>query len=182
MFRPVLSGLTDRKKMNPLPHRGRGQGEGDASANSAPTEALRHPPHPALSSLKGGEGSNWNGFATRAFPIAAAALFALAAQPAAAHAFLDHAQPGVGSTLAAAPAQIKIWFTEALEPAFSTIAVTDAGGGDVGQGKTKVDAADPKLLELGLKTLAPGTYRVKWRAISVDTHQTEGDYTFTVKP
>jgi hypothetical protein len=110
------------------------------------------------------------------------ALFALAAHPAASHAFLDRAEPGVGSTLGAAPAQIKIWFTEALEPAFSAIAVTDAGGGDVGQGKAKVDAADPNLLELGLKALAPGTYRVRWRVTSVDTHQTEGDYTFTVKP
>jgi methionine-rich copper-binding protein CopC len=114
--------------------------------------------------------------------LVGAALVAIGASPAASHAFLDHAEPGVGSTLTVAPAQIKIWFTEALEPAFSTIAVTDEGGGDVGQGKAKLDAADPRLLELGLKTLAPGTYRVKWRVISVDTHQTEGDYTFMVKP
>jgi methionine-rich copper-binding protein CopC len=114
--------------------------------------------------------------------LAAASLVAVGASPAASHAFLDRADPGVGSTLGAPPTQIRIWFTEALEPAFSTIGVTDAGGGDVGQGKAKVDPADPKLLELGLKTLAPGTYRVKWRVISVDTHQTEGNYTFSVKP
>ena len=114
--------------------------------------------------------------------ILAAGLAVIAAQPAAAHAHLDRAEPGVGATLAAAPAQVRIWFTEALEPAFSTITVTDATGGDVGQGKATVDAGNAKLLELGLKTLPPGTYRVKWRVIAVDTHQTEGDYTFTVKP
>jgi copper resistance protein C len=107
---------------------------------------------------------------------------ALGGSPAAAHAFLDRADPGVGSTLAAAPAQVQIWFTEALEPSFSTITVTDAHGSDVGQGKATVDAANAKLLELGLKSLTPGTYRVKWRVISVDTHPTEGDFTFAVKP
>jgi methionine-rich copper-binding protein CopC len=30
--------------------------------------------------------------------------------------------------------------------------------------------------------LAPGTYRVMWRVISVDTHQTEGAFTFTIGP
>jgi copper resistance protein C len=112
----------------------------------------------------------------------ASVLIALGAAAANAHAFLDRAEPGVGSTLAAAPAQVRIWFTEALEPAFSTIAVTDARGRDVGQGNARVDAANPMLLEVGLAALAPGTYTVKWRVISIDTHPTEGDFTFTVKP
>ena len=77
---------------------------------------------------------------------------------------------------------MRIWFTEALEPAFSTITVTDAQGREVEDGKAKVDAGNPMLLEVGLKPLAPGTYTVKWRVISVDTHPTEGDFTFTVKP
>lgn len=99
-----------------------------------------------------------------------------------AHAFLDRAVPAVGSTVKAAPAQLKLWFTEALEPAFSTIAVTDAAGQDVAQGKAGVDASDSKLLEVAVKPLAAGTYRVKWRVVSVDTHPTEGDFTFTVAP
>ena len=90
--------------------------------------------------------------------------------------------PEFGSTLAAAPAKVRIWFTEALEQAFSTIAVTDPQGHVVADGKAKVDAANPMLLEVGLKPLAPGTYTVRWRVISVDTHPTEGDFTFTVKP
>lgn len=111
-----------------------------------------------------------------------AAILAIGGSAAHAHAFLDRAEPGVGSTLAAAPAQVRIWFTEALEPAFSTIAVTDAQGGAVADGKAKVDAANPMLLEVGLKPLAPGTYTVRWRVISVDAHPTQGDFAFTVKP
>jgi copper resistance protein C len=100
--------------------------------------------------------------------------------PALAHAFLDHSQPAVGSTLAAPPAQVRIWFTEALEPAFSTIAVTDAQGHEMGQGKAKVDTADHQLLVLDLVPLAPGTYHVVWRVVSVDSHPTNGRFDFTV--
>lgn len=107
----------------------------------------------------------------------------LVAAPAAqAHAFLDHAEPGVGSTLASPPAQAKIWFTEALEPAFCTIVVLDAQGRHVEQGKAQLDPANPMLLEVKLAPLAPGAYMVKWRVVSVDTHPTEGDFTFTIKP
>lgn len=108
-------------------------------------------------------------------------LFA-AVRAAAAHAYLDHAEPTAGSTVAAPPAELRLWFTGALEPAFSTIALTDAAGQAVKTEKAKLDANDPKLLELALPKLPPGTYRVKWRVVSVDTHPTEGDFTFTVKP
>ena len=99
-----------------------------------------------------------------------------------AHAYPNHSDPGAGATLSTAPHQVRIWFTEAIEPAFSTMTVIDASGRLVGQGKATVDSKDPKLLEIGLMALTPGTYRVKWRVVAVDTHRTEGDFTFTVKP
>jgi methionine-rich copper-binding protein CopC len=113
---------------------------------------------------------------------AAAALVFASGAAARAHAFLDRAEPGVGSTLAAPPSQVRILFTEALEPAFSAIAVTDAQGHHVEEGKARVDAGNPMMLEVGLAPLTPGTYTVRWRVISVDTHPTEGNFTFTVKP
>ena len=109
-----------------------------------------------------------------------AASLLLAAHGARAHAFLDRAQPPVGGTLAKAPTQVRIWFTEALEPAFSSIAVTDAAGHAMGKGKAKVDPSDPKLLVLDLAPLPAGAYHVVWHVVSVDTHRTEGDFTFTV--
>jgi methionine-rich copper-binding protein CopC len=119
----------------------------------------------------------------RVMSVAFACLFTAAGGAAAhAHAFLDHSEPAVGSTLVVPPTQVRIWFTEALEPAFSTITVTDAAGRSVGQGQAAVDGKDPMLLQIGLPSLPAGTYRVQWRVISVDTHPTEGDFTFTVKP
>ncbi len=106
----------------------------------------------------------------------------LAAAEARAHAFLDHAAPPVGSTLGAAPPTVRIWFTQELEPAFSGIEVTDAAGARVDDGTPVVDATDRTLLIVGLKKLPPGEYKVHWHVISVDTHATEGNFTFRVGP
>jgi len=104
------------------------------------------------------------------------------AVPAAAHAFLDHASPAVGSTVHARPAQVKLWFTQELEPTFSTAQVLDASGKRVDQGDARVDEADPTLITMSVPPLAPGRYKVSWRVLSVDTHATEGDYSFDVAP
>lgn len=97
-----------------------------------------------------------------------------------AHAFLDHAAPAVGSTVAATPGEVRIWFTEAIEPAFSTIAVTDEGGRRVDQGKPERDPNDATMLRVAVAPLAPGTYKVTWHVVSVDTHSTQGNFTFRV--
>ena len=98
-----------------------------------------------------------------------------------AHAFPDHAQPDVGSTVSPAPTQLRIWFTQKIEPAFSKVAVHDATGVQVDKGDAHVDAQDQTLLHVSLKPLPAGTYKVEWHVVSVDTHPTQGDFTFTVK-
>jgi copper resistance protein C len=65
--------------------------------------------------------------------------------------------------------------------ALSKIEVRDASGAAVDNGNAAVDAADASLLHVSLKPLKPGTYKVNWHAVSVDTHSTEGDFAFTVK-
>ncbi len=97
-----------------------------------------------------------------------------------AHAFLDHASPAVGSTVPTAPETVTMWFTQQLEPAFTTATVTDASGNTVDTGLAQVDPNDPMELRVGLKKLSPGTYTVSWHALSVDTHTTTGHFTFTV--
>lgn len=114
-----------------------------------------------------------------------AAAFALAElfiAPAAvrAHAFLDHADPAVGSTVPASPATIHLWFTQQLEPAFSSVTVTDKSGASVNDGSAAIDPSNQSELDVKLKHLTPGTYTVKWHVLSVDTHTTEGDFTFNV--
>jgi len=114
-------------------------------------------------------------------------LLALAAAPgfvslAAAHAFLDRAIPAVGSVVRESPAQIKLRFTERLEPPFSSVQVLDMNGSRVDRRDSVVDRTDAALLIVSLPRLAPGVYRVTWRVLSVDTHVTEGDFTFEVAP
>jgi copper resistance protein C len=99
-----------------------------------------------------------------------------------AHAFLDHASPAVGSTVTTAPETVTMWFTQELEPAFTTATVTDASGNTVDTGPAKVDPKDPTELRVALKKLSSGTYTVSWHALSVDTHTTTGHFTFEVKP
>lgn len=99
-----------------------------------------------------------------------------------AHAFLERADPRVGSTVRTAPAQVRLWFTEELEPAFSSVRVVNEGGQQVDKGDAQVDPAAPKQLRTSLSPLPPGTYKVIWRVLSVDTHVTEGSFTFRVAP
>jgi methionine-rich copper-binding protein CopC len=96
-----------------------------------------------------------------------------------AHAFLDHASPRVGSTVATAPRELLLWFTEKLEPAFSTVEVRNAQGAVVSS-KAQVAGSDGTELRVPLKALPPGTYSVTWRVLSVDTHRTQGNFTFYV--
>jgi copper resistance protein C len=97
-----------------------------------------------------------------------------------AHAFLDHSDPAVGSTVPASPAVIHLWFTQQLEPAFCWVTVTDRSGAAVNDGTAAIDSSDQSELTLKLKPLPAGTYTVKWHVLSVDTHTTEGDFTFLV--
>lgn len=108
------------------------------------------------------------------------AIGATTARTARAHAYLDHASPAVGSNVKRAPAAIGLWFTQKLEPAFSTAEVLDQAGQRVDQGNAKVDPQDSALLVVSLKPLPPGIYKVAWRVVSVDTHATQGDFTFQV--
>ena len=112
--------------------------------------------------------------------LSALAILGLVPGVASAHAFLDHANPAVGSSLPASPGSVRIWFTQALEPAFSTIEVLDQNGKRVDADDVQVDAADKTQLYATLKPLPPGVYKVFWRVVSVDTHATEGKFTFDV--
>ena len=104
-------------------------------------------------------------------------LTALGTTGASAHAFLDHASPLVGSTVPTAPHELTLSFTQNLEAAFSTVEVFDANGGRVDQGKANISG---NTMRVGLKPLAAGTYRVRWKVLSVDTHTTQGSFTFHV--
>ena len=98
-----------------------------------------------------------------------------------AHAFLQQAEPGVGSTVQGSPNEVKIRFTEKIEPAFSKIQVFAASGKEVDKRDVHLDRSDPALLIVSLPKLGPGTYKVVWRVVSIDTHVAEGNFTFHVR-
>src|SRR5215831_14813783 len=94
-----------------------------------------------------------------------------------AHAMLASASPPVGGSVGAAPRQVTLSFTQGLEPAFSSVQVTDSKGARVDTGKAQVSGS---TMSVGLKALSPGTYRVNWHVLSVDTHKTQGSFSFRV--
>ncbi len=105
-----------------------------------------------------------------------------AAPPAAfAHAFLEHASPRVGSVVDRTPPRVTLHFTQELEPAFSTMKVLDADGREVDRKDRELDPSDRSVMSVSIPALQPGTYRVVWRVLSVDTHVTEGDFKFEVR-
>ncbi|QBR02173.1 copper resistance CopC family protein [Paraburkholderia pallida] len=112
---------------------------------------------------------------------AVAAILIAACQLAHAHAYPTHQAPGAGSTVPASQKEVAIDFDDGLEPAFSSITVTDAKGSAVTSGKAVVDPSNKKHMSVGLNPLTPGVYTVKWVAVADDGHRTQGHYTFTVK-
>ncbi|CAM2153016.1 copper resistance protein C [Pararobbsia alpina] len=102
------------------------------------------------------------------------------ATPAFAHVFPKHQEPGAGMSVAE-PKEVRIQFDGPLEPAFSTLTVTDAGGKDVESAKAAVDPAHTDTISVALPSLQAGKYTVHWAAVAADGHRTHGDYTFEVK-
>jgi copper resistance protein C len=113
----------------------------------------------------------------RAAWIFGIATYVLFGGVAVAHAFLDEARPRVGSVVRAAPREITLQFTQEIEPAFSGATVTDASGQRVDADKPAISG---NLMRVPLRPIGAGHYRVTWRVLSVDTHTTEGAFSFTV--
>jgi len=108
-----------------------------------------------------------------------AALLLLRAPPARGHAFLEHAEPRVGSTVGPPPGALTLTFTEGIEAAFSKVDLTDASGKHIETGP--LEHPESNVITVSLPGLVPGSYTVSWSVVSVDTHSTDGHFTFTVK-
>ncbi|MEJ0042534.1 MAG: copper resistance CopC family protein [Rhizomicrobium sp.] len=111
--------------------------------------------------------------------LAAAIAAAALATPALAHTHMIDATPAPGANLAAAPAEIVMHFSGEMEPSFSNIVVTDEKDHVVDAGPS---VASGTTMRVPLRSLKPGRYEVTWRAVSIDTHLSEGKYDFLVLP
>ena len=104
----------------------------------------------------------------------------LAAAPAFAHSHPVTMLPAKDATVAA-PTELSIEFSEALDPKLSTLELDDAKGTAVSTATAALDPADAKHLTLALPALTPGVYSVKWVSVATDGHRLNGTYSFTVK-
>jgi methionine-rich copper-binding protein CopC len=121
----------------------------------------------------------WRASARR-FGLALVAC-ALTVTVAAGHAVLQRAEPRVESKLKRAPDEVKLYFTERLEPAYSAFRVLNDQGVQVDRRDSRVDRANPALLRATLPPLQPGVYKVQWRVLSIDGDVTEGAFTFRIE-
>jgi len=98
-----------------------------------------------------------------------------------AHAHLVRATPAAGGTVRMPPSEVTLRFNEKLEAAFSSVVVRDAMGKQVDKGDATVDKGDRTLMRVLLQQpVAPGVYKVEWKAMSADTHKIDGSFTFKV--
>jgi copper transport protein len=90
--------------------------------------------------------------------------------------------PSANVTVNRPPAQILLSYSEAVEPRFAIVSVTDAGGMQQTAASARRATGNPDTLVVPLKRLSQGWYLVYWRVISVDGHPVRGAFTFAVGP
>jgi methionine-rich copper-binding protein CopC len=103
------------------------------------------------------------------------------ATPVLAHAQLIKAEPARRAVLDKAPTQVRLWFNEEIEGAYTSLSVLNANKKPVTDAKPRVVSDDPKSVVLSLSDLGPGKYTVKFRVLSVDGHVVDSSFDFTVK-
>ncbi|MEU5942924.1 copper resistance CopC family protein [Micromonospora sp. NPDC047548] len=110
--------------------------------------------------------------------LAALAVLLAPASPAAAHNSIQAANPAQDARLSAPPTQITLTFLQKLDPAFTTIVLSDAD-------QRKVPTSEPAVTgATGTVTISPplanGNYTVAYRVVSADGHPVQGSYSFTI--
>jgi len=120
---------------------------------------------------------------TRTIVVLTAVVAALALPTAAwAHAALVRTVPQANVVVDKPPAQVQLTYTEAVEPRFAAVSITNAAGESQTSGPPRRSGADAKTLVVPVKHLAEGWYLVYWRVISVDGHPVRSAFTFAVGP
>ena len=116
--------------------------------------------------------------------VALAALVAALAAPASAfaHAALLHTSPSASVTVNVPPKEVQLTYSEAVEPRFAVVSVTDPNATQQTDGSPARSPTDPNTLVVPLKKLNEGWYLVYWRVISADGHPVRGAFTFAVGP
>ena len=100
---------------------------------------------------------------------------------ASAHALLVKSDPAANAILNAPPAQVKMWFSEDINPGTSRAVVVDTTNREVDNKDAHVSDDDSKEMIVTLPLLKAGTYVVVWRTQSADDgHITGGSFIFRI--
>jgi methionine-rich copper-binding protein CopC len=96
-----------------------------------------------------------------------------------AHAMLQKSDPAQGSTLAATPPRLRLWFNEKVDLAVSVVQMTGPMGRiDLG----KPQSPEPQALAVVvIGNMVDGPYKVTWQTAGVDGHVEKGAFTFVLK-
>ncbi|MBI1735503.1 MAG: copper resistance protein CopC [Candidatus Rokubacteria bacterium] len=116
----------------------------------------------------------------RRLPALLAAAVLLLPATAEPHAALVRSSPAARAIVPDSPARVELWFNERLETAYSTVSVWSSGGIRVDRHDVLVGPDDPKRLSVGVFTLRPGEYTVKYRVLAIDGHVNDASFVFTV--
>jgi copper resistance protein C len=99
-----------------------------------------------------------------------------------AHAILVKSQPAKDETVKEAPKQIDLWFNDPVRSEYKALAVIDGEGKRVDNHDVEQSLTDGSNIHATVQNLTPGTYTVRYRVVSEDTHIVTGKFQFTVKP
>jgi copper transport protein len=99
-----------------------------------------------------------------------------------AHANLIRSEPAAGARLDQPPSEIRLWFSEPIEPAYTQVRLLDSSGQALSTGNLRVLPGDGTVVAVAVTSpLGQGIYTVAWRTMSrVDGHITEGSFSFGV--
>ena len=111
--------------------------------------------------------------------VAAIAIAMSNAIMALAHSFPESQTPSAGQKVASAPTEVTINFDAPIEKLFAKLEVTGAEGKNEAVRAPRV-SDDGRRLSVKVALLKPGDYTVKWAVVGIDTHHTEGSYTFSI--
>jgi copper transport protein len=99
-----------------------------------------------------------------------------------AHAALLQTVPVASRTVNVVPTEVRLRFSEPVEPRFAIVSVTDASAKQVTSGDPAAAPGSPDTLVTPLERVPEGWYLVFWRVISADGHPVRGAFTFAVGP
>ncbi len=98
------------------------------------------------------------------------------------HAALLRTVPQASGIVNTPPKEVALTYSEAVEPRFAIVSVTDPAAHQETTGPPRRSPNDPDTLLVPLRHVGEGWYLVYWRAISVDGHPVRGAFTFAVGP